>query len=118
MEDTNHQNHTHDKEGNTAGVNPVYMQPQSNLWKSEQLPYCSQSSGTGGWETSSWHLERDGSSLTFMETKDREVQLHCRAGAALRAGTRHRILSPWEPSRAEPCRQHHVCQALGMLCWG
>lgn len=72
MEDTNHQNHTHDKEGNTAGVNPVYMQPQSNLWKSEQLPYCSQSSGTGGWETSSWHLERDGSSLTFMETKDRE----------------------------------------------
>lgn len=39
MEDTNHQNHTHDKEGNTARVNPVYMQPQSNLWKSEQLPY-------------------------------------------------------------------------------
>lgn len=75
-----------------ARVNPVYMQSQSNLWKSEQLPYCSRSSGTGGWDASSWHLKGGGSPVTLMETKDREGS--AAAGQEQRSEGRDRAQDP------------------------
>lgn len=52
------------------GMARVKCNPAATAQKEKMLPYCLNSSCTGEWKASWWHLKGGDSSWTYMETRD------------------------------------------------